>query len=129
MECKTVFKAIAEPQEEADTAAVEPSPKKQKKAADKGDGDGKKGLTDVLTAAFKKKEELRGLCDELEVAYLKKDPVPELVEKLVKEMRKGFKPALETLKIPTLKSMLAAQSLKVSGKKEELVDRVIEALA
>ena len=44
-------------------------------------------------------------------------------------MRNDFKPALETLKIPTLKAMLAAQSLKVGGKKEELVERVMEALA
>ena len=65
----------------------------------------------------------------LEVAYLKKDNAGELVEKLVKEMRKNFKRALEKLKTPKLKSMLAAQSLKVSGKKEELVDRIIEALA
>ena len=86
-------------------------------------------LTDVLTAAFKKKEEMRGLCDELEVAYLKKEPVAELVEKLVKRMRNDFKPALEKLKAPTLKSMLAAQSLKVGGKKEELVERLVEALA
>ena len=115
--------------EEEEAAAVEPSPKKQKKAADKGDGDGKKGLADVLTAAFKKKEEMRGLCDELEVAYLKKDNASELVEKLVKAMRDDLKPALEKLKAPTLKSMLAAQSLKVGGKKEELVDRLVEALA
>ena len=93
------------------------------------DGDGKKGLTDVLTAAFKKKEEMRGLCDELEVTYLKKDNAGELVEKLVKAMRDDLKPALEKLKAPTLKSMLAAQSLKVGGKKEELVDRLVEALA
>ena len=87
-----------------------------------------KKLKELLNAAFKK-EEMQGLCDELEVAYLKKDPVPDLVEKLVKRMRPDFKAALETLKIPTLKSMLAAQSLKVGGKKEELVDRVIEAAA
>ena len=72
---------------------------------------------------------MQGLCDELEVSYLKKEPVAELVEKLVKAMRKDFKPALETLKIPTLKAMLVAQSLKVGGKKEELVDRIIESLA
>ena len=35
---------------------------------------------------------MQGLCDELEVAYLKKDPVPDLVEKLVKRMRPDFKP-------------------------------------
>ena len=72
---------------------------------------------------------MQGLCDELEVSYLKKEPVAELVEKLVKRMRNDFKPALEKLKAPTLKSMLAAQSLKVGGKKEELVERVMEALA
>ena len=87
-----------------------------------------KKLKELLNACFKK-EEMQGLCDELEVSYLKKDLLPELVEKLVKTMRKDFKPALETLKIPTLKSMLAAQSLKVGGKKEELVERVMEALA
>ena len=87
-----------------------------------------KKLKEFLNACFKK-EEMQGLCDELEVSYLKKDLLPELVEKLVKTMRKDFKPALETLKIPTLKAMLVAQSLKVGGKKEELVDRIIESLA
>ena len=87
-----------------------------------------KKLKEFLNGCFKK-EEMQGLRDELKVSYLKKDLLPELVEKLVKTMRKDFKPALETLKIPTLKAMLAAQSLKVGGKKEELVERVMEALA
>ena len=46
-----------------------------------------KKLKELLNACFKK-EEMRSLCDELEVAYLQKDPVPELVEKLVKEDEK-----------------------------------------
>ena len=47
--------------------------------------------------------------------YLKKDLLPELVEKLVKTMRKDFKPSLETLKIPTLKSMLDEQDADDRG--------------
>ena len=87
-----------------------------------------------------KKSEMQALADALEVTYAKGDKAEDLAAKIAKGLNRpsGFK-ATRTQAAPLtvrvvwcaagiLKSMLAANELKIGGSKEALVDRIIEAI-